>query len=845
MTRWTCGIVLAVLASPAIAQRPPGVVAPPPGINNGGPLPPGINPNPDEPPRPRPRPSRPLAGNPITPTKLDRHGDPLPAGAVARYGTVRLRHGPEPIALGFTHDGKVLGSMSNTYDGIRLWDPATGKELARLNSPVQFASMARDGTIVFVDDSRCKHWTPVVNKIRELPEKTLPDNTQCLAVNPNVRSFAVGSQQKVTLIDLETGKHIRELKYPGDQVVTRLVYSSDGRWLAGGGQDTGIFLWDLRTFKRVRTYRAEHNFPDFAFSSDGTRIVIAGDKLQVYPTDSEEPADEYKAPEGEFMSPRFSDDGKVVYAVSASGDVVEVNAETGEAKEPLAAPEDAVHPPLTIAPGAAFVAGIDQSGGIRIWNPKTGKGPGAERLPSLLQPGFSPDGKTLWTLTVEGRLHSFDAATGKPAKVVDLPVDEGEGATWDPTVRRATTVVGGEEFELQVIDVDTQKVVGKLSVPSSSGLPIPAFCASDRNRIAMFLQGSVSVCNVLTGKTIRTISFGKSEESPPSRGAISPDGRLVVVGSAGPLTVWEVSSGKKRFDFNAIPASVGTTFSPDGRKLVAWDAAGNVVVFDIRFGTVARRFQLEGAAGDGISVAFSHDSNRLAVGGHDGRVAVWDIGTGDPVATFDGHDGFVTGLAWNREGTRIASSATDGTVLVWEVPIKAGAVAEVVVAGFDEAFRLLGSPDPANAQRGMELLYRNPVEAVKQCGERIAVPVAAVPGRITKLIKDLDDEDFPVRSAAVKELEAIGGEAISQLRKVIEKSESAEVRKLAGEVATRIEMSPPKPDDLRAARAIEVLESLATPEARVVLTKWASGPLGHRLTTEANSALARLKVSGN
>ncbi|MCE9564456.1 MAG: PQQ-binding-like beta-propeller repeat protein [Planctomycetes bacterium] len=831
MTRWVCGSLLMLVAATAFAQPVPVLVPPQP-------VPWGVQPGPQG----RPKPIRTALGTPAGTPKVDRHGDPLPAGAITRYGTVRLRHGPEPIALGFTHDGKILGSLSNTSDGIRLWDPATGKELARLNNPVQYATFARDGTVVFIDDSRCKHWLPLTGTIRELPEKTLPDNVQCLAVNPNVRTFAVGSPQKITLIELDTGKHVKELRYPGDQAITRLIYSPDGRWLAGAGQTTGVFLWDIRTFKRVRTYRSEHNFPEFTFSNDGTCIAIAGDKLRVYPIDSEEITDEYKPPEGEFLSPRFSADGKWVYGVTQVGDVVQVNAETGEAKEPLPAPEGNVHVPAAISPEAAFVAAVDESGGIKIWDPKTGKGPEAERLPSLLQPGFSADGKTIWAITIEGRLHSFDAATGKPGKIVDLPLDENTGANWDATARRATTVIAGDEFELQVIDVDTKKVVGKISVPATAGLPVPAFCESDRNRVALFLQGSVWICNVTTGKTLRSITFGKTEESPPSHGAISPDGRLIAVaGAAGPLTVWEVTSGKKRFDFNTMSGAVGASFSSNGRYLVGWDAGGTVAVFDMRFGTLTRRFQMDGPAGDGISVEFSPDAKRIAVGGHDGRITVWDVSSGDPIITFDRHDGFVTGLAWSRDGKRLASSATDGTVLVWEVPEKAGGPPEAVVAGFDEAFRLLGSPDPASAQRGMEFLYRSPGETPKQCGERIAVPAPTAPDRIAKLIKDLDDEDFPVRSAAVKELDAIGGEASSQLRAAIEKSSSAEVRKLAGEVLTRIETNAPKADDLRMLRAIEVLEGLASPEARNVLTKWASGPVGHRLTTEATAALKRLK----
>jgi RNA polymerase sigma factor (sigma-70 family) len=58
--------------------------------------------------------------------RLDLHGDPLPEGAVARVGTLRLFHGGDLTALAYARDGKTLASCAY---GIRLWDTATGKEL--------------------------------------------------------------------------------------------------------------------------------------------------------------------------------------------------------------------------------------------------------------------------------------------------------------------------------------------------------------------------------------------------------------------------------------------------------------------------------------------------------------------------------------------------------------------------------------------------------------------------------------------------------------------------------------------------------------------------------------------
>src|SRR5438874_2643609 len=58
----------------------------------------------------------------------DQYGDPLPEGAVARFGTVRFRHPFWVTGVAYSADGKVLAS-SCWEPVVRLWDPGSGKEL--------------------------------------------------------------------------------------------------------------------------------------------------------------------------------------------------------------------------------------------------------------------------------------------------------------------------------------------------------------------------------------------------------------------------------------------------------------------------------------------------------------------------------------------------------------------------------------------------------------------------------------------------------------------------------------------------------------------------------------------
>src|SRR6516162_7026789 len=66
--------------------------------------------------------------------RTDLYGDPLPEGAIARLGTVRLRHTDNVLSLAYSPDGKLIAS-GGSDDVICLWEADTGKEVRRLTGP--------------------------------------------------------------------------------------------------------------------------------------------------------------------------------------------------------------------------------------------------------------------------------------------------------------------------------------------------------------------------------------------------------------------------------------------------------------------------------------------------------------------------------------------------------------------------------------------------------------------------------------------------------------------------------------------------------------------------------------
>src|SRR5258706_53868 len=73
-----------------------------------------------------------------------------------------------------------------------------------------------------------------------------------------------------------------------------------------------------------------------------------------------------------------------------------------------------------------------------------------------------------------------------------------------------------------------------------------------------------------------------------------------------------------------------------------------------------------------FAVAWSPDGRRIASGGNDSTVQVWDAKSGRRLLTYPGHAAPVRAVAWSHDGTRIASATGNDsyeypkeTVQVW------------------------------------------------------------------------------------------------------------------------------------------------------------------------------------
>src|SRR5262249_22010520 len=130
----------------------------------------------------------------------------------------------------------------------------------------------------------------------------------------------------------------------------------------------------------------------------------------------------------------------------------------------------------------------------------------------------------------------------------------------------------------------------------------------------------------------------------------------------------------------------------------------------------------------------------------------------------------------------------------------------------------LASNDAARAGRAIWALVAARPQALSFLKARLRPEVMpeAETEAAARLIAGLDADSFPVRQKARRELAKLGGSCEPALWQALAKRPSAEMRRSLQELLSSLEEARKEPSGevLRVVRAVEVLERIATPEAR-------------------------------
>jgi WD40 repeat protein len=819
--------------------------------------------------RPAPESAAPKVGK-------DRHGAALPAGAIARLGTVRLRALCDSLA--FTPDGKALVGV----DGgalVRVWAAADG-DLRQVRSL-----------------GRQQRWR-------------WPPHT---ARSPDGKTLLVWEGEALELWDVPSGKRLDVPLPKGLRRLERVALSDDRKLLLsetvkerirqeGGGigfeQQQSLLFWDVRKGKMLVLARDESQLVGLAFSPDGELLASSSYRKGTCVWDAAGGKLLWQVPRFNAEMVAFTPDGKHLVAAPGGGQNRwhVWDAATGKASKTLRPPTIGYVWRFALSPDGSKLVAPTHTDYV-LWCLRTGKvlhrWPGANQAGKCL---FSPDGRSVVTHLT--RLQRWDVATGKPLYADVSPLghtaavrrllftpdgkrlvstgEDGTIRTWDvagarplhtarlgpvPMAAWALTPDGGvlvgvdekltlrrwcvtdgralpdhELREAKALDIGLRACAVRVT-PDGKELVVSAWPRQAEYR---FRPYSFSAWSAQTGRHLR---WG-GNPGDGYRGeyySLSPDGRL----AAGQGELIDTRTGRRRVPLPGHESNTPPVFSPDGRLLAGdigrhdlrvWEAATGAAVLDLPAAEIAR------------AAAFSPEGAWLACV-EPRKVTVYDLRMGkkalERVAEDDLRENYhwvSSDVVFAPDGRAFATGHLDGTILLWGLPaVRESSLTAVAAASLWEA---LARRD-GRGQKAVWRLQECPGEAVRALGKRLRPVPHPSPEELKRLIDGLGGDEFETREAARQRLEAIGRAAAPALRQALAGRPGLEPRRRLEailKVVTR--EAPPEADDLRALRAVAVLEGANTAAARRLLGNWARGEPEAPLTREAKAALERLGRRG-
>jgi RNA polymerase sigma factor (sigma-70 family) len=869
-----------------------------------------------------------------TPQGFDANDDPLPAGALARLGTLRWRHNAPVQLIVLSPDGKTVFSAADDRL-VHVWDFATGKELCRFgpgkvdqssriappggatnalpgNTTTSIVAVASDGKLVATcfSQAEVQLWDSTGAKVKTIPLGKGNGSVGALAFTPDSKHLAVaGTNGAIRFWDLQAEQFVRTMQSApvkrdsDDPVKARLlqvqlrtqgpargtmVFAPDGKTLAAVYRDLDdtntvqLKFWDVQGGKERNSIKVQGRLSVASpvFSPDGKWFAYSrpGGDVAVLEAATGKLLREWRLPDVRNTAGLvFAADSAKLYTKEANGVLREWDVQSGKELRRLADEENTGLVTASGSKGCLALSGDGKTlavGGdgatIRFVDLATGKAlpaPGGHVVP-LASVSFAGGGKVLITQSSDRDIRLWDAA-GKQLKHLPMPAAARNfAASSDGRI----VAVENERGTLSLLDAASGKELANLG-----GEPTDAsfLFAPDCQTLAVrrFSERGIALVDVPSGKERCRVALhleAITRKVPRDTGNtfyFAPDGRrLAVIGPPKTVTIYETATGQAVQTFELTPSRTvrGADLSADGR-LFAYDS-GNDLVHLIELATgkerctvgkgpapKAKQLGMTGGGGGGAStsllgapgtaaLAFAPDSRTLAVA--QGRIlTVWDTATAQEVASFEGHQGTISTVAFAPDGRSVATGSGDTTALIWDasgLSAKTGSAprpldADAALARWAD----LASDQATVGLQAINALTADPKQAVPLLKQKLQPVPALAAGVIEKLIDDLGNGDFKVRQKAQTELAKIGDMALPQLEKALGDKLPLESRQRLEILHGKLVTLALTGERLQVARGIEVLERIATPEARAVLQALADGAPGALATMHARGALER------
>jgi WD40 repeat protein/transcriptional regulator with XRE-family HTH domain len=489
--------------------------------------------------------------------------------------------------------------------------------------------------------------------------------------SPDGKQVATASQDKTAKIwDAATGKLLITLRGHRESV-NGIVYSPDGKRIATTSDDHTAKVWDADTGKVLLTLSGHANIVHrIAFSPDGSRIVTTSvdGTAKVWDASTGREFLTFSGHGDMIADVAFSPDGKRVATTHQDGKVRVWDPISGKELLVLPVEEGQYLNGVAFSPDGNFIAEAgDGVNLVNVWDADTGQVILSSNLghaSTLLDIAFSPDAKLAASVGWDRQAKVWDATTGQTLYTLSGHTSYINGVAFSPDGTRLATA--SFDHTARLWDITPAKETLFISVDPAVSLSYGFYYASDGIKVVTANPEDMvtKIWDGISGKESLILS-GQGE--PTFQPTFSPDGKMMAGNNGSTILVWDTETGEELARLAGHTEQVqSVAFSRDGTRLASGGSDNRVIIWDLLTGkalfTLAHNPTLEGI----LSVAYSPDGNQLISGDYNGVAIVWDTSTGKKIFTLPGQD-TILDVIFSPTGKQVATANFDGIAKIWDI----------------------------------------------------------------------------------------------------------------------------------------------------------------------------------
>ncbi|MGB7247996.1 MAG: WD40 repeat domain-containing protein, partial [Phormidesmis sp.] len=542
-------------------------------------------------------------------------GDWIHAVAVSPDGKIIASGGDDKITLYHAESGQQIDRLPRNPETNVLLDneqPA-GTQPTQLLDPARSGQHGRVRSLAFSPDGRwlascgddfnIRLWamdsrSPETRECQLLEGHT--DLVYSVRFSPDSkRLVSGGGDERIMLWQLAFShvpdqmpdqisaqwQRLHTLERVGDRIRS-LAISPQGHFLASGGDDAQVSLWDLNTLERVEEFSTQTSrIWSVDFQQQGERLMLSagGDKqrLMLWQVSTEKESD----PSANKTTHQSTETGELPSSLNHSTD----QSVDQPAPRPIVRQIRTYRGYTNSLRAVAYlgdrrIVGGGDSGDLAVWDTETG-----DRKANL-----SLHHGRIWAIAVDSQNARIASAS-----------DDGTIRLWDATSGQCLTTLAGHSSWVRALSFSHH---GRFLVSGGDDCtlriwnPLSGFCLKILERASQW---------------IRAVAFSPTN----SRYVISG-------GDDQRVSLWDRKEGTQQSLAAHDHRICSVAYSPNGKLIASGSDDATVILWDVDRAEIIHRFTQPAL---GIkSVAFSPNGDYLAAGGEDQLIYVWDLTAQNP-----------------------------------------------------------------------------------------------------------------------------------------------------------------------------------------------------------------------